>query len=879
MSDGDLLELRVHGVNNTPPVSMLYAIQQEYGDSLVGVYRERPTPGVVKALSWGGLARLSPSLHIPFARWVRAVASAAWIFVIPFGLANVAYWSRKLTMPDDDKPANVRFTAALSRAFSLGLTLLLVSSVCSVSLDMAESRIATLMNLDHPPTWVALFKHHTDEGDRLAILSLAPALVILLLWSLATVTRVRYDKGVKLPPPADDRASHWKFGTPSFWDNADLSAHNAGIHTAAGLALSLMWTGQFWLGEHRILGILVIALSGLILAGSVALAMTAPLATQVNAIGALRKSARRLLTGVAVATFLVQFVALICWHSPTAEPARLVMFSLAPGIISFLLLVIAVSALGWRQAHRWAAHVVGAGLSVLGAAALLTVLYGQAAHVDTTRAEQSLIGALVVVAVAWVCWLRWHERAQEAQAWHGSAPGILMILALFSGVLLSTVFVAAAAALLNDGKISLSDSGIRTPPALYLSFAATLGPAIVAMILLVVLVVVTVISRCPEPVEPDLDRTTQPGEREMACLAEISDSARRQAGCCGKTRCIRRDCLYCRRRSTRKVASMLHRAEPVAAWLAVIAALATASGLATAVLQYHDGPYRDGSVLDFLQKTGVIVAVLSGAVIVGHGVSKGRPLGIVWDLICFLPRAAHPFGPPCYAQRAIPELHTYCRAWLDSPPTGESGSQSRRLILSAHSLGGVLAVAVILLLSDMYRDRIALLTYGCQLRAYFSRLFPELLGPRVLGVPASSPARLLRCPTFRALPQPEPNNNALPPSVLATLTNVNGERRWINLWRPTDYLGFPVYSREPKNPVDRPADEVTAEHAADGEIVLQDSETDVGASATIDLTTRLTFKPAIIVRVDTHSDYFRAGQYPAAAHHLALRLSTATAQQ
>ena len=112
MADDELLELRIHGVNNTPPVSLLYAIEEEYGDSLVGVYRERPNAGVTKAFSWGGLARTSPFPRIRFA-WVRSVGSAAWIFVVPFGLANVAYWSRKLTMPGEPY-AHVRTTSAIA---------------------------------------------------------------------------------------------------------------------------------------------------------------------------------------------------------------------------------------------------------------------------------------------------------------------------------------------------------------------------------------------------------------------------------------------------------------------------------------------------------------------------------------------------------------------------------------------------------------------------------------------------------------------------------------------------------------------------------------------------------------------------------------------
>jgi hypothetical protein len=198
------------------------------------------------------------------------------------------------------------------------------------------------------------------------------------------------------------------------------------------------------------------------------------------------------------------------------------------------------------------------------------------------------------------------------------------------------------------------------------------------------------------------------------------------------------------------------------------------------------------------------------------------------------------------------------------------------LILSAHSLGGVLAVAVVLLLSDTYRDRIALVTYGCQLRAYFSRIFPELLGPRALGVTPSSPARLLRCPTFPADPPLVPAEREFPASVLETLTGA-GRPRWINLWRPTDYLGFPVYSREPDNPVDRPADEVTAEKADEGEIVTATGRTDVRSLDGRELAeARLEFESRWIVHVDTHGDYFRARQYRSAIDDLGERLIDST---
>ena len=167
MVDDDTLELRVHGVNNTPPTSLLYVVQEEYGDSLAGVYGKRSTTGLVRALSWGGLARLSPIPRIPLAGWVQSVGSAAWIFVVPFGLANVAYWSRHLTMPGKQF-SGARVTAALSRIFSLGLTLLLASSICSVSLDMAEGRVH---GKEPPlPSWLRWLGDR-QPGYRLALLS------------------------------------------------------------------------------------------------------------------------------------------------------------------------------------------------------------------------------------------------------------------------------------------------------------------------------------------------------------------------------------------------------------------------------------------------------------------------------------------------------------------------------------------------------------------------------------------------------------------------------------------------------------------------------------------------------------------------------------
>ncbi len=103
------------------------------------------------------------------------------------------------------------------------------------------------------------------------------------------------------------------------------------------------------------------------------------------------------------------------------------------------------------------------------------------------------------------------------------------------------------------------------------------------------------------------------------------------------------------------------------------------------------------------------------------------------------PQTGHPFGPPCYAERAVPEIAGRINHWLRT--------EDRRVVLAAHSMGAVLAMSTIGLLasSDATRrllPRVAVLTFGVQLRPFFGRMLPELLGPEVLGTdPLESPPR------------------------------------------------------------------------------------------------------------------------------------------
>ena len=101
-----------------------------------------------------------------------------------------------------------------------------------------------------------------------------------------------------------------------------------------------------------------------------------------------------------------------------------------------------------------------------------------------------------------------------------------------------------------------------------------------------------------------------------------------------------------------------------------------------------------------------------------------RTVGILWDLATFWPRASHPLAPPCYCERALPDLICRIRA---AAPTGD-----RRIVLSAHSQGTVIAAALVLQLEDDERERIRLVTYGSPLRRLYAGAFPVWFGPATL---------------------------------------------------------------------------------------------------------------------------------------------------
>jgi hypothetical protein len=461
-------------------------------------------------------------------------------------------------------------------------------------------------------------------------------------------------------------------------------------------------------------------------------------------------------------------------------------------------------------------------------------------------AAASAVVAMIVVVARAEGGMKGDRRRYEM--WGGCGPGVLLLLASLLTMTLSSAVVVTLGNILNGDLPSGSLAGIPTlkpavqplreqcastcnapdleltAPRPYLWFGALLLAALIVLLLIVGGVAFTRWRRRPPnsgllmaPSPPPPEGAPTLSLRGGSTIATVPGGPVQHAVV-----------------AARAQARAAHRAEKVLAALTYVASVALAGSLSSILTGISATTPLDGKAATAIE-AGMWVLLGIGAAFValaaGGGDTVGkRPLGLIWDLICFLPKAGHPFGPPCYAERVVPELLGRTRWWLTQEGSIEDAnltSSPRRVVYSAHSLGAVLAVAAILgaptsvdhdspamsRAPKSMTDLISLITYGTQLRAYFSRLFPELLGPDVLGTPPCRAADLTqldpwhtdrrdlhRLPHARAARNVGQDARWTSRSARGLLNGGLGDRgRWLNLWHLTDPIGFPIgtYPRMP----------------------------------------------------------------------------------
>ncbi|MFG2193904.1 hypothetical protein [Streptomyces sp. NPDC048639] len=700
------LELLVHGVGGTTPQEMLDdpSVVRVTGDGTAGIHRRREDADA-EARPEEYQDRPVPEAY----SWSNLTsgnsARALWLVLLPFMVANLAHWMRPAAT---GRSTALRTYGVLVRLVSLSLTVLLVAAACEVALDLVAWQCAGSAGCARDKSWLGFLSAERGgwwsvPGRRLALAAVVPAALTGLLWWLSHRTWSAYESQppVRRPVHEDDPEAGARpaLCLPGFWYGRRLVARLRAAHTAAGFL-------------------------------TVAAALSAA-ATRFD-----RKpggSASLDAVGWALEVTLVVAGAFVVWvvcsrgRSETEPDDRL-----DRAIVRFL---------------------PGAALGVLGVAVLHAawarpgwssngLLPG-----DETFGVLALVQGALVLAIAATARRLVSDAPDDRSALHGLGGAAVAMLACALGSLMSGGVAQRVADWLDDnGTPGMGDGPITGPPVM-LSWQAAVIPVLLLALLVLAGFFVRRTWRSARRELPAV-RASHPGE------PEDTSRTRRIAGTLAAAELT--DCAPWFVGTTAVITLVLGGVSVIGAWTSGAVpgeAAEGAPGLIAAAAQTAQalGSWLVGLVFILLIALGRRAYRDPGA---------RRTIGILWDVGTFWPRAAHPFAPPCYAERAVPDLSWRMATWTES--TGG------RLVISGHSQGSVLAAAAVWQLDRRTRRRVALLTYGSPLERLYGRWFPAYFGPG----PLRALHREVHC--------------------------------WRNLWRRTDPIGGAVLVRSGEGPqVDR----------------------------------------------------------------------------
>ncbi|MBK3547384.1 hypothetical protein JHN56_30730 [Streptomyces sp. MBT60] len=719
------MELLVHGVGGATPQEMLDDPRtvRVTGDATAAVYRRtedahgekyperyRDEP-VAEAYCWSGLTSGNGS-------------RALWLLLLPFMVVNLAHWMRPTAT---GRTRAVRLYGVLVRLVALSLTVLLTAAACEVALDLLAWQCAGADACAERRSWLGFLSERqggwwSQPGRRLALAAVVPAALVGLLWYLSNRTWSAYESqrpldgedfaedesfgaAVDHGPDADDDPRppvpvRPALGRPGFWYGRRLVARLRAAHTAAGF--------------------LTVAAA---VAGAAARYDRGAEGPVPRFIGAAVEG------GIVLCALVVVWVVCRRGRSERTRDTRLdgALISYLPGS-ALVLLGLAVLYASWSRPD-WQ--------------------FSGALPVETAFRFLTLGQGVLVVALAVVALGLYRRIPEPRTVLYGlGGPAVAMLACALGGVMTGGVAQRVADWLDGPGTPGMGRSSDIAGPPVLLSWQASVIPVLLLLLLVPVLVLVVRTARTARRLGPVIEAEYAP---------EPSDE--------GRTRRIARI----------RAAAALTDSAP---W--IVGVVSTASLLLGAVAiagswysEQVPGRAADGSgpllesFADAAQATGSWLIGFGFLLFVAGGrraykdASARRTIGILWDVGTFWPRAAHPFAPPCYAERAVPDLASRMSAWTSTTPRG-------RLVISGHSQGSVLAASAVWQLPDATRPRVALLTYGSPLERLYGRWFPAYFGPGpLLGL-----HRSVHC--------------------------------WRNLWRATDPIGGPVrICADPDPSVDR----------------------------------------------------------------------------
>lgn len=667
------LELLVHGVGGTTPEKMLDDPRtvRITGDDTAAVFR-RAADADAEDRPAGRRAEPVPEAYV----WCNLTsgngARALWLLLLPFMVVNLAHWMRPTA---HSRPRTVRLYGLLVRLAGLTLTVLLVAAACEVALDLAAWQCAGTRACAARHSWLGFLSPAgggwwSAPGRRLALAALVPAALTALLWYLSHRTWSAYES--QQPMSRDAEPEETGAGGPEPEE------------TGAGGPLG---RPGFWYGRRLVARLRAAHTAAGLL--TVAAAVAAPAAAfdrrpgGPTALDVLGWSLHAALVALAAVV-----VGVVCRrgrseHRPDRRLDRHLVRRL-PLAALLLLLLTAVYA-GWpRPAWHSTGRLAG----------------------DTTFGGIALAQGLLVVLLAVTAHALYRTAPDPRAALHGQGgPAVATLACALGGVMSGGV--AQRVADWMDG----TGGSIPGPPVLLTWQASVIPPLL--LLLLVLGARLAGRARRLARAERATVRRDYPDEPE--------DPER--------TRRIAR---------TRAMATLTDDA-PLVVGVTSLATLLLGGAALAGALTGHRTPAGAARGAHPLVQGAADTAQALGSWLVGLGfvllvtwgrraykdASARRTIGILWDVGTFWPRAAHPFAPPCYAERAVPDLTWRMATW-----TRATGG---RLVLSGHSQGSVLAAAAAWQLTPAVRRRVALLTYGSPLTRLYGRWFPAHFGPAALG--------------------------------------------------------------------------------------------------------------------------------------------------
>jgi hypothetical protein len=641
-----------------------------------------------------------------------------------------------------DRDAWHAVAAALLRLLALSATLQFLTAIVAVLVSSAALQAPNA----HLPSWLAWYAGW-PAGGRVALALGFVALVLALMWLISVKTAHRYEARTSQARP--DVNQQWPLTQTRFWKGNELVQRQRGLHLSAALAFTALIVSRP--GPHMGGGRLaLLTLSALVLA-VVMVSLCLPLADRHNVTMA-NRTAR---VGGA-----------------PGEPTRGTLWSRLMLVCGVLVFAGAFFTSDWPAEDR-ISHRTLPGFTNICAFLLV--------------AQVALLAVLALVG-----WKLARSAPAQDEPTQPFAGGHLAALFALLGVLLGGLLTALVTLFATRVLGTPVPSGIafRPPPAnalqipwpIYAFAAAPLG-LLAGLIIGAAWVGYTWLKRAAAFAVP-----TDGGSDVARFYGTAFGNADAEPFHGTRTRIAR----------AWATGLLVDQAAVIAIWAALGMVAATAwAGIYAAVTSGH--AVVDQQLHGFAAIESLIGLLLAGLLVAllrsdYSDPAKRKTIGAIWDVGTFWPRATHPFAPPCYAERAVPELVDRVRiltgtvpedpadpAWQqiaarlrdgDDPP--ELSVPPGPVLLTGYSQGSVIAPAVVAQLPEDALAQTALLTLACPVRRLYGRAFPAYFGLE----PRRTLARLL-----------DTTEGGAP------------VRRWKNLVRRTDYIGSWIFTNpDPGNP-------------------------------------------------------------------------------